>query len=102
MWWRFIDSAGDFVPFNDLARTVYAAQEYDVFLAAVMLPREFNDHLWVESEKNPRTSWTRDALEEYIRVAEEHGIMDVSRLTPEVYRACVFFLSELDTESSSH
>ena len=89
MWWRFIDSAADFVPFTDMAREVYRLQEFDVYLSAVMLPLEFNDHLWVESEQNPLSSWSRDSLEAYIATAQEHGIMEVSRLTPERFHAAL-------------
>lgn len=85
MWWRFFDSASDFIAFSDTARQVYGEQEANVYLLAVMLPTTTNDHLWVESDENPRLSWTRDALEKYIQNAEDHGIYEVSRLTRDVF-----------------
>ena len=85
MWWRFLDSVRDFVPFTDLEREVYSLEEANVYLIACLLPPDFNDHLWVESEENPRLSWTREALQTYIDVAVERGIVDVSRLTQETF-----------------
>jgi hypothetical protein len=85
MWWRFLDSVRDFVPFSDVAREVYGSHEGNVYLAACLLPPDFNDHLWVESDDNPRLTWTRDALQAYIDVAVERGIFDVSHLTRNTY-----------------